>query len=134
VGRLRTHKLVFASLAIVALLSNLVAAIFCCTTALRTANADPDKLLGLLVICSEHTVAAPSDGKANDSDQPASSTVTHCPLCPGASPAVILFALAAVFALIPRPANRRLAFELTPTLADELRRTGLRSRAPPLHA
>jgi hypothetical protein len=133
VRHLRRFKFPVASIAIVGLLANLVVAALCCVPAKTNSGFSdyPVDLLGPLVLCSGHSADAASSDDAPNPNPPAKP----CPICM-TSVAVALLVVALTFALLLAPArNSRFAtYGFIETLADQLRRSGLGSRAPPLSA
>ena len=112
----------------VALVGNLAALMLCCVP--KTAASDyPVDLLGPLVICTNHGIKT----SAQDDLAPESSAKV-CPLYSTPSLAPVVATLDTTLERIAGPARQRPAFDFILTKADELRRLGLESRAPPLSA
>jgi hypothetical protein len=133
VRHLRRFKFAVASIAVVGLLANLIVAGLCCVPA-RT-NSDfsdyPADLLGPLVLCSGHSADTASPDGAPNPNPP----TKPCPICmTSVAIALLVVALTFVLALVPARNGRFVTYGFIETLADQLRRSGLGSRAPPLPA
>lgn len=130
---LRRFKFPVALFAVAGLLANLIVAALCCVPSrTNSALADfPVDLLGSPVLCSDHgTNAASSDGAPNPGPP-----AKPCPICmTSVAVALLIVALTFVLALVPARSGRFAIYGFIETLADQLRRSGLGSRAPPLHA
>jgi hypothetical protein len=128
-GILRGYRGLIAWVVSVALVGNLAALMLCCVP--KTAASDyPVDLLGPLVICTDHGVKTMS---AQEDLAPESSAKV-CPLYSTPALAPVVSTLDTALERIALPARQRLAFDFILTKADELRRLGLESRAPPLSA
>jgi hypothetical protein len=129
---LRQHRTFVAWIAILALLGNVAAGLFCSVSHKRDGLGYPPELLALMVICTEHGERAlADDGVAGGlPDAPAKP----CALCLAAAGLTLILALAALLAFVPVAGIRRIASTFAVPFADGLRRNGLGSRAPPLPA
>ena len=127
---LRRQRTLIASVAIVALLGNVIAGLFSPAFARGNAWDWPADLLGPQVICSEHGSQILGSGNGNSPEPPAK----HCPICLAAQALFALALMAAAFLLVPLPSGQRFALHHPDRLVDRLRRAGLGSRAPPLPA
>ena len=127
-GALRRNRGLIAWVVSVALMGNLAAVMLCCAP--KTAASDyPVDLLGPLVICTDHGITTTS---AQDDLAPEPSAKV-CPLY--TTPALAAVAVDLALERITPPTRQRPAFDfIIVTTADELRRLGLESRAPPLSA
>jgi hypothetical protein len=128
-GILRGYRGLIAWVVSVALVGNLAALMLCCVP--KTAASDyPVDLLGPLVICTDHGIKTTS---AQEDLAPESSAKV-CPLSTTPALAAIAVNLDTALERITPPPRQRPAFDFILTKADELRRLGLESRAPPLSA
>jgi hypothetical protein len=128
-GLVRRHQRVFAALAVLALVTNLVASAFCHVPARATLLVDD--VLGVLTICATDSSGnVQHDGAPN----PAGRTEGGCTSCTLLK--VFAFAIALAFAAIAFPI--RIITPPVPrgvrTLAQHLRLGAIRSRAPPIPA
>jgi hypothetical protein len=129
-GKIRRHRTLIGWIAIVALLSNVVAGLFCSAPSKAGPFDYPQDLLGAMVICTEHGVQMLASGDGEGGKAPGKP----CQLCLAAAAIALLLVFVALGSLLPLPPSRRNAFEFVPTFAGGLRRAGLGSRAPPLPA
>jgi hypothetical protein len=129
VGSFRRHRLIVSTVASLALLGNLIAAVVCCLPSKSDLAGYPTALLGPLVLCS-HAADSPSPADGPSPDQPTKC----CPLCAPSFAAVLIIALTLLTGLLLISPSRLVPGGVFPTLADRLRRAGLGSRAPPLPA
>jgi hypothetical protein len=128
-GALRRNRGLIAWVVSVALMGNLAAVMLCCAP--KAAAFDyPVDLLGPLVICTDHGITTTS---AQDDLAPDSSAKV-CPLYTTPALAAVAVDLGTALERITPPTHQQLAFDFIVTTADELRRLGLESRAPPLSA
>jgi hypothetical protein len=123
-GAIRQQRTLIAWIAIVALLGNVVAGLFCASTG-PVAVDDPSSLLG--VLCTSHGEdTAPNDGGM----QP--PPTKPCQICITVASFVLVYALVALALLMPLPVSLRNAFPSLPPLLSAIRSGALGSRAPPL--
>jgi hypothetical protein len=125
-GIVRRNRVLIAWMAMVVLMSNLVAALLCSAPAKHGATTDP--LLGALIICT-------ADGAeivpANDQNAPPSQPCQLCTTVIGPSLVPLVATLA--WLLVP-PIRRPFGFNARSLLQFWPCRAGLGSRAPPLSA
>ena len=123
---LRAYRSLWACLALVAVLGNVIASAFCCAPSPSRRTEIVDPVLGAIPLC---TTALGDNG----SSQPKGSK-QHCPVCLAAAHKAIgrrRFAL-----WFAAPQSRARAFDVggAPATEKDLKLGGLGSRAPPLHA
>jgi hypothetical protein len=123
-GIIRHHRALIAWVALVALIGNLVAGMFCAVPPKPPAL---DPFFGA-VICTSHGEQVPAD--ENGSPPPSKP----CQICIAAIALSLILLVSALLGLIPAALPRWFAFRFVAAPADGLRRDGLGSRAPPLPA
>jgi hypothetical protein len=126
---LRKYRALTACLAILGLTVNLVVGVLCCVPG-NVVSKDNLAFAESWTICSHDgsSVTRPDDGSAPQ------SPVKPCPLCLTAAKLVLIAAAAATSAVVEVQSSQAFAFDRIADPRDELRRSGLGSRAPPLPA
>jgi hypothetical protein len=126
---LRAYRALIACLAILGLTVNLAAGVLCFVPG-NAVSTDSLAFAESWTICSHDGsgVAPPNDGSAPQ------SPAKPCPLCLTAAKLVLIAAVAATFAVVEVRSRQSFAFVWVADPRDELRRSGLHSRAPPLPA
>jgi hypothetical protein len=126
-GGIRQYRALIAWVALIALVGNLAAGMFC-SVPLKSAALDlPPDLAAAMVICSSHGEQAPGDDPTPVPSKP-------CQICTAATLLLLILLVAALLGLVAPARPRWFAFRFIPAPADGLRRAGLGSRAPPLPA
>jgi hypothetical protein len=124
---IRQYRALIAWVALVALVGNLAAGLFC-PLPLKSAALDvPPELAAAMVMCESHGAPAPGD-------DPASAPTKPCQICTAATLLSFIVLAAALLGLVAPARPRWFASRIVSALADDLRRAGLNSRAPPLPA
>ena len=125
-GNLRTYRSPWACLAVVAVLSNIIASAFCCAPVASRRAEIVDPVLGAIPLCTNAL-----DG--NGSNQPKGSK-QHCPICLAAAHKAVGPGAFAVSFVTPSVADAYSSRTTAPAIDKDLKLGGLGSRAPPLHA
>jgi hypothetical protein len=126
-GAIRRHRTLIAWIVMLAVFGNVVAGLFCVTSANPDAIDDP--ILGASIICAAHgEQTAPEDGTL-----PAPPTAP-CQICVTVAAFALVYALVAITLSLPLPVRSRLTVPPIPALTLAIRLGGLGSRAPPLPA
>lgn len=128
-GGLRRNRGLIAWVVSVALMGNLAAVMLCCAPK-TAASGYPVDLLGPLAICTDHGITTTSE----QDDLAPESSAKVCPLYTTPALAAVAVDLDTALERITPPTRQRPAFDFIVTTADELRRLGLESRAPPFSA
>jgi hypothetical protein len=126
-GGIRNHRTLIAWVALLALAGNLAAGMFC-PIPFKSAPLDmPAELAAAMVMCADHQETAPADNQVPAPSKP-------CQICTAATLLSFILIVAALLGFVPAARPRWFASRCLFALADELRRAGLGSRAPPLPA
>ena len=126
-GGIRQYRALIAWVALVAFVGNLAAGMLC-PLPLKSAALDmPAELAAAMVMCASHDAPAPAD-------DPAPVHTKLCQICTAATLLSFVLLVAALLGLVAPARPRWFASRFVSVLADDLRRAGLNSRAPPLPA
>ena len=126
-GGIRRYRALIAWVALVALVGNLAAGMLCFVP-LKSAALDlPPELAAAMEMCADHSKPAPAD-------EPAPAHTKQCQICTAATLLSFILLVAALLGLVAPARPRWFASRFVSVLADDLRRAGLNSRAPPLPA
>jgi hypothetical protein len=126
-GGIRQYRALIAWVALVALVGNLAAGMLCFVPLKFAALDLPPELAAAMEMCADH-------GKPAPGDDPVPAPSKPCQICTAATLLSFILLVAVLLGLVAPARPRWFASRFISTLADELRRAGLGSRAPPLPA
>jgi hypothetical protein len=126
---LRDHRALIACLAILGLIFNLIVGVICCAPGNNVSSED-FAFAEPWTICSHDSSGAAPAADPSGPQRP----IKPCPLCLMAGTPGLIATVTPAFAVVDAPASRSFAFDAVPATGDDLRRSGLGSRAPPLPA
>lgn len=127
-GDLRRYHRVCASLAIIGLVANIIASVFCCAPSYSRKAEILDPILGAIPLCTS------AFGNPDDSSKQPKGSKQQCPICLAAAhKAVVVGTFGPSFAALTRAEVNPTRID-SPAIGEELKVGGLGSRAPPLHA